>query len=324
MEVGSNTTFLGLKVMEQGIEISETDATIALAGIYADTGNFTHENVTTEDFEVATYLMHHGASVQLVKTFLKTLKEEHQITLFHELLNRLYYADFNGHFIAMSYMEMDQQAGGLAAVVEKVFDVENTDALFSVFAFKKEKSVIIIARSQKSRINLNDVLNAFSGGGHAKAASALLKNREGKEVFQELEKHLRTVLLPAATVLSIMSTDLHVLQEEWTLREASVFLETINHTGAPVINGDGKLTGFMTLRDIMKGRKVDQMHSPVKAYMSKKVITGKTDLTIREVERLLYENHIGHLPIIEDDNTLVGIITRTDYLKHMDKKISLK
>jgi len=282
-DLGSNTTFICMKLMEQGIHISETDATIALTGIYADTGNFTHENVKNEDFQAASYCMEHGASIKLVKNFLKTLKEEHQITLFHELLNRLYYADFNGHFISMSYMELEKQAGGLAAVVEKVFDVENPDAMFAVFWFKKENNSIIIARSQKTRIDLNDVLKIFNGGGHTHAASALLKNREGKEVFRSLEEHLRETLLPAITVSQIMSRDVEIIQEDWSLLEASMFLEKINHSGAPVVNKENRLTGFMTLKDIMKGRKIAQMNAPVKAYMARKIITATEGTTLREV-----------------------------------------
>ncbi len=323
IDVGSNTTFLALEVIHRGIHINETDATIALAGIYADTGNFTHENVKDQDFQAASYMLKHGASMKLVKSFLNALKDKHQITLFHDLLNRLYYADFNGHFIIMSYMELEQQAGGLGAVVEKVFDVENADAIFSVFAFKKENNVIIIGRSQKERINLNDILGKFDGGGHPNAASALLKGRSGPEVFRSLEEHLRTELLPAARAGQIMSTDLDVIHQDWDLLKASMVLESINHTGAPVVDKDNTLVGFMTLKDIMKGRKVNQMHAPVKAYMSRKVITGSEGATIREVADIMYKNHIGHLPIVRGDR-LIGIVTRTDYLNHLDRKIALK
>src|SRR5208283_5725867 len=44
--VGANTTLLGMEGMRRGIRLCPVDATVALAGIYADTGNFTHENVS--------------------------------------------------------------------------------------------------------------------------------------------------------------------------------------------------------------------------------------------------------------------------------------
>ncbi|MGA2480601.1 MAG: DHH family phosphoesterase [Spirochaetia bacterium] len=94
--VGSNTTLLGMEVRKRGIRPGPEDATIALTGIYADTGNFTHENVTSADFEIAGWLKGLGASLTLVKSFLQTLKDESQVTLFHELLNKLTYQTVHG------------------------------------------------------------------------------------------------------------------------------------------------------------------------------------------------------------------------------------
>jgi tRNA nucleotidyltransferase (CCA-adding enzyme) len=315
--VGSNTTLLGLQLIERGIDIDPEDATIALTGLYADTGNFTHDNVTHDDFTVGAYLIKSGASLTLVKKFLQTLKDNRQITLFHELLNNLSYADFNGHFIIVSCIELEQQTGGLAAVVEKVFEVENPDAIFAVFGFKKGKKSIIVARSQKENIDVSKLLAVYGGGGHTHAASALIRNRTCTNVFTDLEQHLRHNLLPAVQVNELMSRNVALLNENWSLMQASMFLENVDHTGAPVIDNDGVLVGFMTLKDIMKGRKSQQMHAPVKAYMSKKVITVRKNSTIRDVEHLLHANNIGHLPVTEDDE-VIGIVTRWDYLNYLE------
>ncbi|HUV08933.1 MAG TPA: hypothetical protein VMX75_14470, partial [Spirochaetia bacterium] len=44
------------------------------------------------------------------------------------------------------YKELEGQRPGLSAVVEKVFEVEDADALFSVFALKKQRQSLIIGR----------------------------------------------------------------------------------------------------------------------------------------------------------------------------------
>jgi tRNA nucleotidyltransferase (CCA-adding enzyme) len=319
-DVGANTTQIGLLCLERSITLNDDAATIALTGIYADTGNFTHEDVTSADFAVARYLMDQNASIKLVKEFLKTLKEEHQITLFHELLNRISYQDIHGHFLILSYIELEKQVGGLAAVVEKVFEVENTDAIFAVFYFKKEQDTIIIGRSQKQSIDMNSLLSLFGGGGHAAAASALVKNGGGREVFQKLIRQLHTSLMPAVTADQIMTTDVGLLQDSWSMMDASIFLEKINHTGAPVVDKEGSLVGMLTLKDIMKGRKAGEMHAPVKAYMAKKLITGRRNSTVREIEQLLYKNNIGHLPILEEGK-LKGLVTRSDYLRFVQQHL---
>ena len=115
-----------------------------------------------------------------------------------------------------------------------------------------------------------------------------------------------------------MTADVHVISEEHSLLDASISLERINHTGLPVTNEAKGLVGFLTLRDIMKGRKSDQMHAPIKAFMTKKVVTAAKTTTVREIEQLLFRNNIGHLPIVEEGR-VVGIVTRSDYLRFVER-----
>ncbi len=110
-----------------------------------------------------------------------------------------------------------------------------------------------------------------------------------------------------------MTHPVRTVRDRWTLLEASLHLERINHTGCPVLDDGGAPVGFLTLRDIMKGRKSGMMHAPVKAYMIRKLISCSPGTTMRQLETLFFANNIGHLPVIEAGE-LVGIITRSDYL----------
>lgn len=318
-EYGSNTTFIGLELLKNQTPIEAEDATIALTGIYADTGNFLHDNVTNADLEVAAYLVKQGASIKLVKKFLETLSDREQITLFREVMNRLTHKNINGHSLILAYVELESQVGGLAAVIEKVFEVEKTEAIFCVFNFTQNNDSLIISRSNKDSIRLDILMKEFGGGGHEKAASALVKDKSGMMVFAMLEEHLKQQLEPAVVAEDIMIKDVTVARDTMTLLEASMLMEEKNHTGVPVLTQRGELVGFLTLRDIMKGRKNNQMHSSVKGYMSNKVISAPKDVTFREIEQLLFENNIGHLPIVQG-KSLIGIITRTDYLQFVNKQ----
>ncbi len=318
-EYGANTTFIGLELIKQQIAVKPEDATIALTGIYADTGCFQHDNVTSEDLEVSSYLLKNGASVKLAKKFIETLSDRQQISLFREVMNRVTHKAINGHSIILAYVELQSQVSGLAEVIEKVFEVEKTEAIFCVFHFTQNSDSLIIARSSKDTIRLDGILREFGGGGHVKAASALIKNKSGMMVFAELEELLKKELQPAVIAEQIMITDVKAIRDTMTLLEASMLLEDSNHTGAPVLTQRGELVGFLTLRDIMKGRRNNQMNSSVKGYMSSKVIVATRDVTFREIEELLFKNNIGHLPIVQG-KSLIGIITRSDYLQYMSKQ----
>jgi len=318
---GSNTTQLGLTIMQRGITISPEDASLALAGIYADTGNFTHENVVEEDFRVASFLLNAGADLNIVKTILTPLAAKYQITLFHELLNRLEYCTIHGHRVITSYWEIENEAEGLGAVVEKVFEVENQDVYFALFHFKKKSKTLIIARNQKHSIHLNEILKDFGGGGHEKAASATVKNQDGRLVYAKLLGHLDRLLIPAVTAAEIMSQPVDFIRSDASLMDASLYMEKTSHTGLPVLEEDHNIVGFITLRDIMKGRRARQMHAPVKAYMSRNIISAGPDTTIWKVEELLFNHNIGHLPVVEEEK-IVGIVTRTDFLDHKRSRSS--
>ncbi len=316
---GSNTTNIGLELIKQQIRIEPEDATIALTGIYADTGNFQHDTTTSEDLEVAAYLLKCGASLKVIKKFLETMSDREQISLFRDVMNRLTYKDINGHSLILSYIELQNQVSGLAAVIEKIFEVEKAEAIFCVFYFTRNNDSLIIARSAKDTIKLDKLLDYFGGGGHEKAASALIKNQSGMMTFANLEEHLKGSLKPAITAEDIMVQDVVTLKDTLTLIEASMTLEDASHTGAPVISQRGQLVGFLTLRDIMKGRKSNQMHSSVKGYMATKLVTAPKNVTIREIEELLFTNNIGHLPIVQG-KSLIGIVTRTNYLDFIAKQ----
>jgi tRNA nucleotidyltransferase (CCA-adding enzyme) len=313
-EVGANTTLLAAEVMRRGCAIRPEDATIALTGIFADTGNFTHENVRSADFQAASWLIAQGASLALVKSFLRTLKEESQITLFHELLNRLSYQTVHGHLVVTVYREMERQVGGLAAVVEKVFEVESPDALFAVFAFTRDNETLIIARSQEPGVDVSLLLRAFGGGGHAQASSALLKGQDGRKTFHALQACLKTMLADAVSATAIMETHVETIRHDWSLTDASRFLEDADRNGMPVIDPGGKLCGYLSLRDIMKARRGGQMAAPVSSHMVRRVVAGAPASSLREIESLFFNHTIYDLPIVEEGR-IVGIVTRDAYLR---------
>ena len=310
---GANTTQLGMELIAKGIDVSPEDATIALAGIYADTGNFTHLNVMCEDFEVASWLVDCGASLKLVSHFLQPLRKKLQISLFHRVLNSLEYKTIQGHFIITSYIGLDDESSGVNAVVEKIFEVENAEVFLAFFYIMKRKKLLIVGRNNKPAIKLNEIMAGFGGGGHSQAASSVVKTEDGRVVYEQIMESLDAILQPAYTAADIMTTDVYTISSEISLYDASKHLEEISHTGAPVLNPEGKVVGFLTLRDIMKGRRSGQMHSPVKGYMTRKLITAEPGTTIREIDELMFENVIGHLPILDGDK-LAGIVTRSDYL----------
>lgn len=317
---GSNTTFICEKLIEKDVEITADDATIALCGIFADTGNFTHQNVNEKDFAAAAWLMRMGANKNIAMKFLSKLSEEYQVTLFHQVLNNLSIKNIHGHSVAIVYMELEEQVNGMAAVIEKAFEIEHCGAIFGIIGFCDSGNTLIIGRSRKEKIDLTQILGDWGGGGHSRAGSALLKKKFGTLIQDEFLLHLESQLLPAVKAEDLMTKNVLTINENKTVLDASIYLEEINHTGVPVENDEGKLSGFVTLRDISKARKVGQMHSRIKGYMTKKVYSSQKDASIREIEKIFNRHHIGHIPVLDSENRIQGILTRRDYLDFLERQ----
>lgn len=313
--VGANTSQLGLELSRMGVSIDPEDATIALTGIYADTGNFTHSNVTRADFDAAAYLLTQGASLALVKDFLVPLREKFQIVLFHEILNLIEKRDIRGHRVLTCFMSLEEDSQGLGAVVEQVFEVERGDILIGFFHFAKKGKMLAIGRSADPSSSLDEAMRAFGGGGHAQAAAATIKTDDGRATADKVLAYMEELLSPATTASDIMTVDVETLNPAVSMLDAALFLELISHTGAPVCEADGRVVGFLTLRDIQKARKAAQMHVPVANFMSKNLVTSSPSATVTDIDELLFEKGVGHLPIVEQGR-LVGMVSRGDILEY--------
>jgi CBS domain-containing protein len=58
------------------------------------------------------------------------------------------------------------------------------------------------------------------------------------------------------------------------------------------------------------------MNERLSSIMTKNVVTVKPSDSLEVVKNLLFEKHFHHLPVINDDNTLAGILTSWDLIKH--------
>ena len=84
--------------------------------------------------------------------------------------------------------------------------------------------------------------------------------------------------------------------------------------GCLIVVHYGEVVGILTERDLLR-RIVEECGDPkqtkVSEIMTKEVVVGSPDLQIVEATRLMFENRIKKLPIV-DKNGLVGLITLMD------------
>lgn len=95
----------------------------------------------------------------------------------------------------------------------------------------------------------------------------------------------------------------------------------------PVVNKKGKLVGIVSERDLLYASPspatslsvwemtylLSRIH--VQEIMTKEVITTMPDIPIEDAAHLMADNKIGGLPVVDEDNRVVGVITETDIFK---------
>lgn len=82
-----------------------------------------------------------------------------------------------------------------------------------------------------------------------------------------------------------------------------------------VVRGDGKLEGVITDRDICmaaytQGRSLDQIL--VNSVMAKHVVSAHPDQKLGEVERMMAEHQVRRIPVVDEDNRPVGVLSLND------------
>ena len=109
------------------------------------------------------------------------------------------------------------------------------------------------------------------------------------------------------------------------VEEASLrFLKT-KQIGGPVIDGNGKLIGFLSENDVL-AKMLETIYynehiADVVDLMSKEVLTMKPYDSVIELGQLMLKNKPKVYPVIDDDNNLLGTICRNDVLHAIDKHL---
>ena len=99
------------------------------------------------------------------------------------------------------------------------------------------------------------------------------------------------------------------------IREAATLMKRFRISGVPIVDGQGKLIGIITNRDLQFERDLDQ---PIEVAMTKEgLITAPVGTTLDEAQRTLAKHRIEKLPVVDAHGVLRGLITVKDIFKRL-------
>lgn len=119
-----------------------------------------------------------------------------------------------------------------------------------------------------------------------------------------------------------MILDPVTISADSTVADALQLMKENKIGGIPVVDGAGMLIGIVTNRDL---RFEKRLNRPIKEVMtSENLITTSDQTNLSLAEDILQQNKIEKLPVVDDNNKLIGLITFRDIIKVKEHPNSCK
>ena len=112
------------------------------------------------------------------------------------------------------------------------------------------------------------------------------------------------------------------IQSDATVADALDLMAEYHIGGIPVVDKENRLVGIVTNRDLRFERNIGR---PIDEVMTKEnLVTTHQQTDLFAASQILQENKIEKLPVVDDENHLIGLITYKDITKAKDKPMACK
>ncbi len=127
-----------------------------------------------------------------------------------------------------------------------------------------------------------------------------------------------TALVPR--VQDIMNTSVISISEDESIRTAAKALLKGDTNHLPVVNREGTLVGIVTTYDVSKAVVKEEKNQKVKDVMTTRVIKTSPDEHVDVAAQKLERYNISALPVVDDQNKMIGLLTAIDLGKLFGKR----
>lgn len=125
-------------------------------------------------------------------------------------------------------------------------------------------------------------------------------------------------------VARVMTTDLHTVSPDTLVEEAAWDMLDEDVGSLLVVDEDGDLAGILTTTDFVRivAQSEPKAQTPVSEYMTTDVVTATAQETIADAADTMIEGGFHHLPVVDDTEGLIGLVSTTDlagYVSHVER-----
>ncbi|NLT95610.1 MAG: CBS domain-containing protein [Clostridia bacterium] len=121
----------------------------------------------------------------------------------------------------------------------------------------------------------------------------------------------------------MMTTGVITVLPHMTMRQAKETMRLKNISGMPVIDHANRLIGIVTVADVIQALDEQKLDLPIKERMTTRVHSIKPYESVNKALAIFRQHGYGRLPVVDDQNRVVGIITTNDIVKRLAKYLRL-
>ncbi len=332
-QTGACTTLFVEGLREHDVVLHPIHATLLLLGIYEDTGSLSFANTTPRDARAVSHLLEQGASLQIATRYLNPGLSDDQREVYDRLLANAQNEQIHGLQIVVAAAEALEMTDEISSVAHKIRDLLDPAGLFLLV--QTVEGVRLVARSTTDRVDVSQIASHFGGGGHDRAAAALVKlPSSGLLAFQvENESPLRAVqrevlrilplhVKPSTEVRQIMSRQPLILSPDTPAEKAAQLMQRYGYEGYPIVR-DGKVIGLLNRRAVDRAV-AHRMNLTAASLMEAGEVSVAPNNSIEQVRDVMINSGWGQIPVVDPTSgEVIGIVTRTDLLKHITGYVPL-
>lgn len=316
-KLGAITTWFVEQIRERDVRLAPLEATLLALGIYEDNGMLTYGGTTVRDVEAVAWLLRCGAVLDTVRRFLSHPLNDRQQALFEQLMDKAITRTIQGYSVTIASAKADEVISGINSVAGQLRDILDPTALFVLV--EMPHAIQMVCRSRHDAVDVGLIAGYFKGGGHPRAAAATVYKQSLVELENALWEKLYSTIQPSVRVADLMSYGVQIVQEDAPIREIIQQLRRIGHEGYPVINAQGRVVGLLTLRDADRALEHGLNAIRVCDVMRGGEIWLRADDSVYALEQTMVRSGWGQIPIVDDGEVVIGIVTRTDLINHWAK-----
>jgi tRNA nucleotidyltransferase (CCA-adding enzyme) len=254
--------------------------------------------------------MEQGANLTVANEFLHHSLTPSQRDVYERLMDAATTHDIGGHPVVVALATASGYEEEISTLAHKLRELLEPSALFVLVAL--DDYVQLVARSSTDDIDVSAIAMQFGGGGHTRAAAAMIRDRDLEAVQEDLMALLPEAVRPAATVEQIMSRGVQVLPPGTSVAEADDQMRRTGHEGYPVVER-GHVIGLLTRRAVDRALQFNMAASPISQVMEPGSLAVAPQDAAEKLQRLMIDSGWGQIPVVHNDEIL-GVVTRTDLI----------